>query len=477
MVNQLLETSYPFAFSPRLCASIVFHLPYPLPSSVSCNPFACHSCENTGGGGVFFPFWDSFLDVRTFRRSDVQTTSSRISPTSETVSPYLWIATMRRRLIRIALILLLFPPILAAVAGWLAGPAFLHPIRRELTPDLIREADASFAVTGATREDFAVTAPDGVLLRGWKVRPKNPNGNWILVFHGVADNRVGVIGQSEFLLRAGYSILMMDARAHGASGGPIATYGWLERNDTRAIIDALVRSEVGRYEEEQIRLGKAKVLIEDEAKPVDASYFHLHSLATPRPGTPAHIFALGESMGAGIVLQSAAVDPRIEAVVAEAPFANLREAAYDYAGLRKYPWLGKTLFAPGTWTLLYRDEKLAGFPVAEVSPVKAVAARAFPVLLICDEKDEALPCRHSEMIYAAARGPKQLWVVPRAFHTAAYGFAPEEFRRRVLSFFATYATANSAANSGATGNPAPAQNKISGANPRSKSGSDDRVHK
>ena len=45
------------------------------------------------------------------------------------------------------------------------------------------------------------------------------------------------------------------------------------------------------------------------------------------------------------------------------------------------------------------------------------------------------------MIYAAARGPKQLWVVPRAFHTAAYGFAPEEFRRRVLAFFAA-ASAN-----------------------------------
>ena len=65
-----------------------------------------------------------------------------------------------------------------------------------------------------------------------------------------------------------------------------------------------------------------------------------------------------------------------------------------------------------------------------------VASRAFPLLLICDEKDEALPCRHSEMINAAARGPKQLWVVPGAFHTAAYGFFPEEFRRRVLAFFA-----------------------------------------
>ncbi len=106
-------------------------------------------------------------------------------------------STMRRRLIRIALILLLLPPLLAAAAGWLAGPAFLHPLRRELTPDLIRKADSSFAVIDATREDFDVRAPDGALLRGWKVRPRNPNGNWVLLFHGVADNRVGVIGQSE----------------------------------------------------------------------------------------------------------------------------------------------------------------------------------------------------------------------------------------------------------------------------------------
>jgi len=77
---------------------------------------------------------------------------------------------------------------------------------------------------------------------------------------------------------------------------------------------------------------------------------------------------------------------------------------YDYAGLRKYPWLGKTLSLRHLDAAL-SHEKLTGFPVAEVSPVKAVASRAFPVLLICDEKDVALPCRHSEMIYAAARAP------------------------------------------------------------------------
>ena len=140
-------------------------------------------------------------------------------------------------------------------------------------------------------------------------------------------------------------------------------------------------------------------------------------------------------MGAGIALQSAAVEPRIEAVVAEASFANLREASYDYAGLRRYPWLGKTLFAPGTWTMIYHAELLANLPASEVSPEKAVAARAFPVLLICDAADVALPCRHTKRIYDAARGPKQMWIVPGAFHTAALGYEPVEFRRRVLAFF------------------------------------------
>jgi uncharacterized protein len=302
-----------------------------------------------------------------------------------------------RRLIRISLIVLLFPPTLAAVGGWLAGPSFLHPMKRELSPELVREADTTLQLVGVRRNNFEVRANDGVLLRGWKVSAAKPNGNWVLLFHGVADNRVGVIGQAELLLKAGYGVVMMDSRAHGASEGPMATYGWLERNDTRRVVDALESSE-----------------------------------------HPKHLFALGESMGAGIALQSAAVEPRVEAVVAEASFANIREASYDYAGLRRYPWLGKTWLSPGTWTMIYRGESLAGFPAAQVSPEKAVRARGFPVLLICDAEDVALPCRHTKMIYDAATGPKQMWVVPGAFHSAALGYEPAEFRRRVLEFLATY---------------------------------------
>ncbi len=245
-----------------------------------------------------------------------------------------------RRLIRILLIILLFPPTLAAVGGWRAGPSFLHPIKRELTPELVRNADVTFEQMGVHRNSFDVRASDGVLLRGWKVGAAKPNGNWVLVYHGVADNRMGILEHARMLLLAGYSVVMMDSRAHGASEGAIATYGWLERNDTRLIVDALESSE-----------------------------------------HPKHLFALGESMGAGIALQSAAIEPRIEAVVAEASFANIREASYDYAGLRRYPWLGKTWLSPGTWTMIYRGESLAGFPASQISPELAAGARGFPMSL------------------------------------------------------------------------------------------------
>ena len=100
------------------------------------------------------------------------------------------------------------------------------------------------------------------------------------------------------------------------------------------------------------------------------------------------------------------------------------------------PLLGETLFRPATYFALRSAEKEGGFRVEDVSPERAVAVRPFPVLLICGTHDRTIPCRHSEEIYRAATGPKQLWIVPGAGHTMAFGAQPAEFRQRVLAFFA-----------------------------------------
>lgn len=297
----------------------------------------------------------------------------------------------------VAIASLAISPFLAAFVGGTIGNGILHPAR--LNPMRLEDTQKMLARTGATKGEFDVLAKDGIVLKGWKVRPDSANGDWVLLYHGVSDNRTGVLGHAEFLLRHGYSVVMMDSRAHGESGGDMCTYGWKERYDTVAITDAL-------YASEKIR----------------------------------HLYALGVSMGAAIALQSAAVEPRIEAVAAEASFANMREVSYDYAGLHAGSWLGKTLFRPAPIVAMHSVETEGGFNPSDVSPEKAVAARPFAILLICGTRDATIPCRHSERIEKAAAGPKELWIVGGAGHAAALGQSPAEYETRVVKLFEAYPT-------------------------------------
>ena len=299
--------------------------------------------------------------------------------------------------------------VFSAFAGYWAASMSLHPARRPLTSELIAQADEVFRRDHGTRIPWNISAPDGAILRGWLVLPKtesasnspaeevNINGpaDWVILFHGVSDNRVGDLGVADFLLHAGYGVVMMDSRTHGESEGEIATYGWKERYDVRNIITSLEDTE-----------------------------------------HPRCIFAFGVSMGGGIALQAAALDPRIAAVAAEAPFSSFREASYDYAGFHRNPWLGRILFRSVVEAGFIATKRMAGFWPSDVSPEKSVAQRAFPIFLIGDGDDVVLPLRHQQSILAAAAGPKELWIVPGATHASAMGVAPEEYQRRVLAFFA-----------------------------------------
>ncbi|MGB8540314.1 MAG: alpha/beta hydrolase [Candidatus Acidiferrales bacterium] len=304
---------------------------------------------------------------------------------------------MKRALALVTVSMLLAVPVLAAFVASSLGDGILHPARLPLIPERMLRVDEMLQRTEASRQDFIVKAPDGAELSGWKVRPKKPNGDWVILFHGIADNRTGDSGHAEFLLRHTYSVVMMDSRAQGESGGDIETYGWKERYDTAAVTDALYAS--------------AKVR---------------------------HLYALGVSLGAAIALQSAAVEPRIEAVAAEDAFASLREVSYDYAGLHAGSWLGKSIFRPASIVAMESVEKEGGFKPEDASPEKAVAERSFPVLLICGTRDVTIPCRHAVRIYKAATGPKELWMVQGAGHASALGQDPTEYESRVVSFFEKY---------------------------------------
>jgi uncharacterized protein len=185
----------------------------------------------------------------------------------------------RRRLRRLAVLLSMAYLALCCAAGIFLAEVTLHPGRRTLSAVDDREAQEMAARQQSEIANVAISASDGTHLLAWNLRLRRGNDNAVILLHGLSDNRMGVLGYAEMLLRHGFSVVMPDARAHGASGGNLATYGLLEAGDIHRWVEWV--------QERQ------------------------HSSC---------IFGFGESMGAAQLLGSPGTEPRFCAVAAESPF-------------------------------------------------------------------------------------------------------------------------------------------------------------
>ena len=65
----------------------------------------------------------------------------------------------------------------------------------------------------------------------------------------------------------------------------------------------------------------------------------------------------------------------------------------------------------------------------------AAVGVAGPKLFVAGALDRHTALEESRRLFAAAREPKELWVVEGAAHTDLHAAAREEYERRVLDFF------------------------------------------
>jgi hypothetical protein len=297
-----------------------------------------------------------------------------------------------RLLILVSLLYFVF----SVAAGIFLADGALHPSRRPLTKDEKISAHETFSALNAELKDASITAQDGAVLRAWLITPEHANGSTVILLHGLGDNRMGMIGYARLFLAHGFTTLLPDARAHGESGGQLATYGLLERDDVRRWFDFLAASD-----------------------------------------RPQCIFGFGESMGAAQLLQSLDAVTRFCAVAAESSFSNFREIAYDRIGQPFHlgPWFGKTFMRPTVEAAFLRAWWKYKLDMSQISPEDSVKASRTPVLLIHGQIDSNIPVHHSRRIHQ--RNPNTvLWEVPDADHCGAVNATPQEFNRRLIAWFA-----------------------------------------
>jgi len=250
----------------------------------------------------------------------------------------------------------------------------------------------------ANVQDVSIVAADGAVLRSWFVQPPDVNGKAVLLLHGITDNRLGASGFGDYFLARGYSVLLPDSREHGASGGGLATYGILERDDVRRWVSWV------------------------------------------RERSPGCTYLLGESMGAAIGLQATAVTPQLCAVVVESPYSTFREISYERLGRETH--LGalfwRTVGRPVLEVAILYAGARYDINLPRADPESAVELSRVPTLPIAGTADRNIPPHDAAELEAVCPSHCALWVVPGADHGGASAVAPVEFWRRVSDWFESH---------------------------------------
>jgi uncharacterized protein len=246
---------------------------------------------------------------------------------------------------------------------------------------------------GVKFEDVNFASFDNTRLYGWWMAA-TPDAPTVVILHGVKKNRTDVLRAALVLKQADFNVLVFDGRAHGSSEGRYVTYGFYERRDVESAIEWLVKE-----------------------KQIDRSRVGL----------------AGESMGAAIALQVAAHNDWIRAVWADSPFASLRRVSAEF--LQRVTHLPGALLNPVVWTTMHVANYRGNFDVKAVDPLALAQQIKCPVSLVHGTADELIATAHSQNIFDALGGDKQLWIVEGARHARSVRYVKGEYSERLARFF------------------------------------------
>lgn len=268
------------------------------------------------------------------------------------------------------------------------------PAYREIRETALASADW---VTAHEHEQLHVMSYDGKLLHATYLPHKNAKGT-ILLFHGYRS-----CWQIDFGLvlpyyydELGYSLLLVDQRAHGLSQGKYLTLGVRERLDVISWVTYMGQ----------------------------------------KAGQDAPLILGGLSMGATTVLMASCFDfpANVRCIIADCGFTSPYDIAKSVLH-RDHPKAPARLLLPlcSVCTRIF-----AGFGLHDASTLDAVRESRYPILFIHGTGDRFVPCEMTKEAYTVCTSPKELVLVPGAEHGKSYLVEPERVRAALKRFLDTY---------------------------------------
>jgi uncharacterized protein len=267
--------------------------------------------------------------------------------------------------------------------AYLVASAILLPVSVSYVVTHALRAEVPKADLGAPYENVVFTTSDGLLLKGWYIR--STNGAAVISFPGRASSQK----RAKMLADHGYGVLLFDRRGEGESEGDPNLFGWYGERDVHAAVGFLQRQ-----------------------PDVD----------------PERIGGIGLSVGGEVMIEAAAESDALKAIVSEGGSGRSVRDVMANPGRRWQELIGTSVATVAT-AVFANDLP----PRSLRSLVPEIGAKS--VFFVYGERGQSPEEPANRAFYAAARGPKEIWEVPGSGHMAGIDAQPEEYERRVVSFF------------------------------------------
>ena len=244
------------------------------------------------------------------------------------------------------------------------------------------------------QQPVQITAQDGISLAAHYLPCPNEKRTVILChgWHGHWDRDLSQ--QAKWLYENGSSLLLIEQRAHGSSGGEYLTFGLLERHDLRCWIDWI------------------------------NDIYH-----------PQSLYLLGQSMGGTTVLMAGGdpdLPPNVRGIIDDCGFTSPYEQILNAARNR----LAEVPEHP-VMDLLDKEARVRmGVGLKDYSAVDAMRVTKTPVVFIHGMADKTVAYDRTMENYVACKAPKKLVLVENAAHCMCWYLDKEQYTQALTEFFA-----------------------------------------
>jgi pimeloyl-ACP methyl ester carboxylesterase len=263
----------------------------------------------------------------------------------------------------------------------------------------------------ADAEDVTVLADDGLKLRGCYLKAIAPTRKGVILFGlEFGSDRWACRPYCEKLLEAGYDVFAVEFRSQGESDKDpnYEPLQWVTDRDVRDM----------------------KVAIK-------------YLLGRP-DADPRGIGVFGISKGGGTGLVASGGEPAIRCLVTDGAYGThttmipyLKRWIGIYSDRKRIQRVLPTWFY-GIIGMVGAKKVARNRGVTYPSVEKAVGRFNRPLLMIHGEGDTYIKPEMARTLFERARGPKELWIVPKAKHNQALTAAGDDYHTRVIAFFDTH---------------------------------------